>query len=150
MATGFDIDWEGVERALDRIDAALEPMPGDLDEAAMMLVQRIISRTERGVDADGNPFAPYASSTARDRSRRGRRTQRVTLSDTGKLMAAITHRVSGGAAEVYFSNRTRGRIAHWLNEGTRRMPQRRFFAASERDEEDIARLLVAGIMSRLG
>jgi hypothetical protein len=130
------LDTSDLDAVLDGILARIEPTEAELGEAGAFILRRILARARRGVDVYGNPFDAYARATVRSRSRRGRRTDRVTLSDTGRMMASATWRASPDEVLLYFASRTEGRKAGFHNEGTRHMPRREFFAASE---DDLAR-----------
>lgn len=52
----------------------------------------IQARTQRGVDADGNAFAPYSKPYAAKRVREGRSAAMPDLTFTGHMLGAITSR----------------------------------------------------------
>lgn len=109
-----------MSEGLDGLDA------GDLEDIANLALRRIQVRTKKGLDASGKPFASYRPGTLRSRNKRGRKTDRVTLADTGYVQASMKATSEDGAGVVYFTVSKFGRIAHWHNTGTRRMAQRRW------------------------
>ena len=40
----------------------------DMRELGLLARERILERTQRGIDADGQPFAPYSEQYARDKA----------------------------------------------------------------------------------
>src|ERR1700752_5174468 len=89
---------EVIVRAVkERIDRMRERLgPALADEAA-----RIVVRTQRGQDVDGNSFAPYSKQYAKHRARKGRNTTPVDLTFTGNMLSAIsTEGAEEGGATV--------------------------------------------------
>lgn len=149
MITGVEIDEEALEGILTQVALGLQVIDEDLEEAGTMVLARILRRTRRGLDVNGVPFAPYAESTRRQRKKRRRRSSKVRLQDTGKMLAAATSRVSGSEAVLHFSSATEGRKARWHNEGTRHLPERRWFEASDDDLDRAAKLIARRIAKRV-
>ena len=145
----LEVDDILVQRMLRQVEDALDVTPADLDEVADYLVFRIQSRTRQGLDHEGNRFAPYAASTKTDRGDRGRETSRVTLEDSGRMMASMRGRGEQGAAVVYFASRTEGRKAAHLDEGTKHMKARRFMEPSDGDIEGALVILLRRMTDRI-
>lgn len=104
---------------------------GDLEDIANLALRRIYVRTKKGLDGAGQPFAGYRPGTSRSRGKRGRKIDRVTLSDTGWMQASMKATSEDGAGIVFFAVSKFGRVAHWHNTGTRRMAQRRWLEFDE-------------------
>lgn len=145
----LEVDDHAVQAMLGDVASGLTITDADLDEVADYLVTRILGRTRRGVDVYGQPFTPYAASTRRDRDARGRTTSRVTLQDTGKMLASMRGRGQAGAALVYFASRTQGRKARWHDEGLGDNPERHFLGASDADLDGAADILIRRMTQRL-
>lgn len=69
-----------------RTEIAGEEVMVGLAEQAATIVQ---ARTQRGVDADGAPFAPYSEGYAERRRKKGR-SIRPDLTFTGRMLGAMT------------------------------------------------------------
>jgi hypothetical protein len=146
----FELDTSALDRLGVRLADVLEVRAGELNAAAGALVVGMILRTQGGRGQDGRFFKPYAASTEADRSKRGRSTKPVTLSDTGAMLASIQHRIEGDRAVVYFVDARIAERAAWLHEGTQRMPARPWFGFSQRDLDTAGALIAARIAARIG
>jgi len=133
----------------DDVEDALLITDADLDEIADFAIYRIQTRTELGRTAQGRYFKAYRPSTRRNRARRGREGKRVTLQDTGKMMASMRGRADEGDALVYFASREEGRKAAWLDEGTSKMDARPFMGMSQKDLDEAAELVLERIEARI-
>lgn len=103
-------------------------------QLSQFISARIKIRTDSGVDADLLPFTAYAVSTSRDRASRGRVTNKVTLQDTGQMMAALGARtVSDNEAVVGFFDAIQQRKAIIQQLGLGNVPTRAFFGISDKD-----------------
>ena len=111
-----DLDFEAMKRtALDRLERETQRAVSDETTALIM-------RTRRGVDVEGRGFAPYSESYADYKAEKGRnRTPDLTF--TGKMLAAITHRIERRATEllgeVFFNSTAEAQKARF-NQATRR------------------------------
>ena len=85
----IDVDDADARLGLDRLAAMLNPAPV-LDEIGSYLVTATIRRFE----LERGPDGPWK------KSGRAAREGGQTLTDTGRLRASITHRVTGNAVEV--------------------------------------------------
>lgn len=133
----------------DDVEDALLITDADLDEIADFAIYRIQTRTELGRTVKGRYFKAYRPSTRRNRARRGREVKRVTLQDTGKMMASMRGRADEGDALVYFASREEGRKAGWLDEGTSTMDARPFMGMSQKDLDEAAELVLERIEARI-
>jgi hypothetical protein len=107
-----------------------------LDRELANAARDIAKQAGQGIAADGQPFAPYAESTARARRKKGFQTSPVNLTNTGNMLRAITTKseVRDGELEgtIFFANAQAGEIATYHTEGTEKMPVRNFFGLSDR------------------
>jgi hypothetical protein len=96
----------------------------DIANRALLGIKR---RTLRGIDYQGQAFAPYAASYVRFRIKKGRQTSPVNLSFSGVMLNALRGGAFNGAARVTITGDA-GRIAnfHNSNRSRRKLPQRRF------------------------
>lgn len=75
----------------------------DMAAVGQLVRQRILERTARGVDANGQPFAPY-DETYRDRKREELgATGGVDLTVSGEMLRAITMDVTDKKVTLYFA-----------------------------------------------
>jgi hypothetical protein len=75
----------------------------DMAAAGQMLRQRIVDRTARGVDAEGQPFAAYSDGYAEQKRKAGVGTGGVDLTVSGEMLRAITVDVAADAKSVTLS-----------------------------------------------
>ena len=143
------VDTGAVDKMFDDVEDALLITDADLDEIADFAIYRIQTRTELGRTELGRYFKAYRPSTRRNRARRGREVKRVTLQDTGKMMASMRGRADEGDALVYFASREEGRKAAWLDEGTSKMDARPFMGMSQKDLDEAAELVLERIEARI-
>lgn len=104
--------------------------------AADLSRQLVVRRTRDGQDRHGQPFAPYAESTRRQRRKRGLQTRTVDLTASASgsmlddLVVTEAQQASGGtsASVAYGSARSR-RIGnyHTSSRPRRKIPRRDFF-----------------------
>ena len=72
----------------------------DLELAGEMMRSTTKQRTARGVDVDGTPFAAYAPSYAKKRTKSGRSASPVDLFWSGRMLAALTIVTNSAIKEV--------------------------------------------------
>jgi hypothetical protein len=133
------------------MQARREVTDDDLLAAAEFIRSRILDRTSRGVDASGQPFAEYSPLYAKRKAKAGGRTDQVDLygiEHHPHMLNALLTRTNPGGFEIGFYGEEAER-AEWNNEGTGRLPARRFFAASEEDLEDVREMIAARIDARI-
>jgi hypothetical protein len=132
----------------------------DMREAGDMLLRRIRTRTENGVDVNGAAFAPYSDGYASQKSAELGHS-RVDLTVSGRMLndmqvTATTTRTAtisfvsqgGGSSGGTFIQRSRSMGA--ADKAAFNNPRREFFAASDEDEQAIADGLEKLLMKRLG
>jgi hypothetical protein len=150
--------------------ATIQEAPGDLDalaqeiEAGRIVTEadrrsggefirsRILDRTGRGVDANGEAFAPYSAGYAKRKEKARGRTDQVDLYGIDQhphMLNAMLSRATPEGFAVGFWGEEAAR-AEWNNEGAGRVPERRFFAASEQDVSDVHEAIGTRITARLG
>jgi phage gpG-like protein len=132
----------------------------DMREAGDMLLRRIRTRTENGLDVNGAAFAPYSDGYAALKSAELGHS-RVDLTVSGRMLndmqvTATTNRTAtisfvsqgGGSSGGTFIQRSRSLGA--ADKAVFNNPKREFFAASDEDEQAIADGLEKLLMRRLG
>lgn len=96
---------------------------------------RIVVRTQRGLDVDGNPFPEYSKQYAKVRRNAGRRTSPVDLTFTGQMLNSIQTRVTRAlgkiTGEIFFSSASEAAKAR----GNQKL--RSFFGLSDEQVERI-------------
>ncbi|MEM1347987.1 MAG: hypothetical protein AAGI01_05465 [Myxococcota bacterium] len=148
---GLEVQTGEVEAMLAGAEAALAQgvTADDMQEAVDLLMHRILTRTREGRSVRGSYFRRYKPATMEQRTKRGRNTSPVTLTDSGQMSAALTGRVDGTTGVLYFATRRSGQIALWLHEGTRRMVARPWFGVAGPDEREMAALLANRLAARV-
>jgi phage gpG-like protein len=132
----------------------------DMREAGDMLLRRIRTRTENGLDVNGAAFAPYSDGYAAQKSEELGHS-RVDLTVSGRMLndmhvTATTNRTAtisfvsqgGGSSGGTFIQRSRSMGA--ADKAAFNNPKREFFAASDEDEQAIADGLEKLLTKRLG
>lgn len=119
---------------------ALDVLPSEeaMLNAAGRQITRIRERTEQGKDVNGSEFTPYSEKYAKRREKKGRNVTPVDLTMSGRMLNSMTPEVrspSQFAITVMDADAAIYGRAH--NEGTDKLPQRRFFDVNE---EEIAAL----------
>jgi len=125
--------------ALSRIVRRLanpRPVLEELGQALKTGTQERIKTTK--TSPDGTPFAPWSIATALARQKRGTVSGGI-LFDTGKLFNSIQYQVTGKQVEVGADESAP--YAKYLQAGTRNMPARPFVGISERDLENVRKIL---------
>lgn len=143
----------------DFVLAGIELTEQDMRDVGDLLVRRIRTRTENGIDVNGAAFKPYSPGyAAAKRGALGH--SRVDLTVSGRMLndmqaTTATNKtvtvsfISQGGSSVggTFIQRSRGLGA--ADKAAFNNPSREFFAASEEDEQAIARALEAALTERL-
>jgi len=88
-------------------------------------------------DPDGVAWAPWADGTSRSRQKKGNAEQGL-LWDTGTLLGSM--RVQVGATDVLIG--TEVEYGHWLQDGTQRMPARRFLGWGAEGEKEAEKAMI--------
>ena len=108
-----------------------------LFESASYVNRQIKRRTNRGEGVDG-AFEGYAMSTRRSRTKRGRKTGRVNLFDSGQMMSSMMFEVKNPSLGlVRFSNTPASRKAMWHHTGAGHLPVRKWFDVNNREEKQV-------------
>ena len=102
-----------------------------------MAILMITKRTQKGNLPDGGKMLPYAKSTKKSRSKRGRQTGFVDLTDSGKMFRSLDYRKKGFKNTLLFTNMERAKIASFHDSfGVGKKRVKRPFFAIGRNEED--------------
>ena len=139
-----------LERMIERAIDDLEPTKEDMQIVGDVILERILDRLSQGLGADGQPLAPYAASTRRQRAKRGREVDLVTLMDTGRMVSFIVAVPAKKHATIYVSSSTEREKLKRIEAGTRHMPPRVILAENADDMEIVADLLIARLSARIG
>jgi len=127
MLLKIEID---AEEAIDMLDGVAAVVTSDsfADAAGAFALDRILERTLSGKDVDDMAFAPYSSEYARKKG------GPVDLYDSGEMLRSLKYQVdSPTQATITCSSE----IAKYHEDGTDKMPQRKFVGLSERDTGDM-------------
>ena len=108
-----------------------------LNRVSNMAILMITKRTQKGNLPDGGKMLPYAKSTKKNRSKRGRQTGFVDLTDSGKMFRSLDYRKKGFRNTLLFTNMERAKIASFHDSfGVGKKRVKRPFFAIGRNEED--------------
>ena len=108
-----------------------------LNNVSNMAVLMITKRTQSGKLPDGGKMIAYAKSTKKSRSKRGRQTGFVDLTDSGKMFRSLDYRKKGFKNTLLFTNMERAKIASFHDSfGVGKKRVKRPFFAIGRNEED--------------
>lgn len=155
MATGYvgyEIDLSDLEALLDEVEGELRLEDNELARIGARAAFMIKRRTAKGIDYAGDPFERYSESYADFRAEHGRNVSPVDLLFEGNMLAALQNFVEGGEAVVGFASGAEARKASWHNEGTKRMPRRRFldFLEDGDEEQTLAEMAAKFMAERIG
>jgi hypothetical protein len=75
----------------------------DMVAVGQMIRQRIVERTARGVDAEGQPFAPYVTEYADAKRKELRSAGTVDLTVSGEMLRAITLEATDKTVSLFFA-----------------------------------------------
>lgn len=139
MANAITIDLVGYERIQRKLTLLQSSIFSRalMTEIGLFAMTRIKTRTVEGKDVDGTPFKPYSPRYAMFRQEYGHPINKVNLTFTGSMLSSMTFNPDADRVQLYFLNTTDERggrnpeKAFFLNE------ERRFFALSREDIEDI-------------
>jgi hypothetical protein len=124
----------------------------NLQDIAFAIRTQIRVNTRRGVDIDGNAFAPYSASYAKAKAdymgTKGKKTaksgksvtwstNRVNLMLTGVMMDSIAVSREGDHYVIYVADANRKLIALYHHTGKGNNPERPFFGISKANEKAI-------------
>jgi len=124
------------------VQAMLKAFPKRIKKASRKALGRasafveftIKHRTISGRGLNG-AFTGYADSTKRSRGKRGRKTGRVDLMDTGQMLGSMVFKVkTPSLGLVFFSNTLAARKAMWHHTGAGHLPVRKWFDVNNREE----------------
>ena len=97
----------------------------------------ITKRTQRGQLPDGGKMLPYAKSTKKSRTKKGRQTGFVDLTDSGIMFRSLDYRKRGFKNTLLFTNAERAKVASFHDSfGVGKRKVKRPFFAIGRSEED--------------
>ena len=118
---------------------------------AQFIRSRILDRTARGVDAEGQSFAPYSKAYAKRKDKAGGRTDQVDLYGLEQhphMLNAMLGRSTAAGFEVGFYGEEATR-AEAINEGLGHQPVRGFFRTTEEDLAQVKQELSTRISARM-
>jgi len=114
-----------------------------LNEIGSTATAMITQRTLAGTDVDGKAFKAYSPLYKQTRAKKGRSTT-VNLSFTGRMLAAIKHKlISKTQVMLHFSRGEEGRKALYLSK------ERNFFGISKNELHKINEKLIKPWMRKL-
>ena len=124
---------------LKRTPSAIEQ---SLNRVSAYGVKQITEKTQKGQKPDGGTFEPYAKSTRKSRSEKGRQVSFVDLTDTGQMFRSLTWNAKGKKSELFFRRQAENRKASYHDYfGIRKKGggkvYRPFFSIGRKDEIQI-------------
>lgn len=139
------------------VKALMNAYPKRIKESSTIAINKTASfveftikkRTARGVGINGG-FTPYAKSTRKSRSNRGRQVGVVDLFDSGKMMGSmITQPKNPFLALVTFAGTFQKRKAMWHHKGLGNLPDRPFFDISSAEKPLVASVFIKEFKRRM-
>ena len=121
---------------LKRTPSAIEQ---SLNRVSAYGVKQITEKTQKGQKPDGGTFEPYAKSTRKSRSEKGRQVTFVDLTDTGQMFRSLTWNAKGKKSELFFRRQAENRKASYhdyFGAGKKKVV-RPFFSIGRKDEIQI-------------
>lgn len=114
-----------------------------LSRTAQQAINVILKKTKSGVDADDNPFKPYSKKGSGDgyygwRKRRGK-SLTPNLSNKGQMLAAMTSKVQGTKATIFFSSAAESKKAAFNQKS------RPFFKLSARTRGQLTKFFIRNL-----
>lgn len=102
-------------------------------------LDRIMDRTERGIDYNKKKFAPLEDSDYKwkKREKTGRDADLRGFGPGTRMLDDITIKQKNREATIRFITAEKAKIAMYHNEGTNTMRKRKFFAVSKQDRKEI-------------
>lgn len=119
-----------------------EPLSNqELEAIGSEVIVEIQTRTESGKDVNGARFKGYSDRTKKSRSKRGRTTSKVDLSDFGDMLRSMTSRVESNKVIIAFSKMVENDKAYFHQTGAGKLPVRRFFAISKKQTTRVVEMV---------
>lgn len=115
------------------------------DYVGAYVVQEIIDRTQKGIDMDGRGFIPYRDPEARKKG--GRQAGHVDLNWSGRMLGSMRHKINGNQVVIYFGAEDENTKAHGHHNGSKWLPQRKFFGLDPKIKQGIVERLKRWIIS---
>lgn len=102
MANG---DYDDAAKKLGEVAEALHGVTdAQLEELGSFALSLIVARTNSGLDADGNAFAPYSDSYREWKAARGRDASHVDLAFTGHMLGSMITEPGDGEVSIVFAS----------------------------------------------
>ena len=110
-----------------------------LNRVSNTAILMITKRTQSGKLPDGGNFIPYTQKTKEIRSKKGRRTDIVDLTDSGRMFRSLDYKKRGFRNELLFRNMESAKIAfrHDILGVGKKKTKRPFFAIGKSEEPKI-------------
>ena len=104
-----------------------------MNHMALVVKNKILLRTNSGVDVNKKPFEDYNADYADEKGK-----TIVNLTDTVEMLNSITQKaLSSTKAKVFFTSKEQATKALRHNNGIGNLPKRFFFGVNEKDESDL-------------
>jgi hypothetical protein len=75
----------------------------DMAAVGQMIMRRIVDRTARGIDAEGQPFAPYTEAYGEAKRNAIRSSGTVDLTVSGEMLRAMTMEATDKRVSLFFA-----------------------------------------------
>lgn len=106
----------------------------EMERVAVDNKEEVVTRTGRGLDYDGKPFARYSAKYARFKSDKGRNVSRPDLRLSGRMLQSIQHKVLIQGKKIVARIFPISNFEALKIRGN--MRTREFFAISEKQKKD--------------
>lgn len=98
-------------------------------------ITHIRKRTENGKDINNADFEPYSDSTIYRKNKKGTKSSKVNLKDSGVMLRSLNQKQIVNGVEVFLSNRNR--VGTYHQNGTDSLPQRQWFGLNKLTKRNI-------------
>lgn len=98
-------------------------------------ITHIRKRTESGKDINNVDFEPYSDSTIYRKNKKGTKSNKVNLKDSGVMLRSLNQKQIVNGVEVFLSNRNR--VGTYHQNGTDSLPQRQWFGLTKLAKRNI-------------
>lgn len=130
---------------LDKLDLSV-PMRAVADEVKKHIQQRLDS----GIDTQGRAFTPYSAKYAAKRAKEGRGASPVNLQRSGNMMRAIQTSFTKYSCSIFVrGSRNEAVYGAAHQDGTDRLPQRRWWGATKEKWGEVLKKLHVEISRQL-
>ncbi len=114
-----------------------QPSRAQWRDLGLRMRRMIIDRTMSGIDIHEKPFAKYSTAYQKRREALGKTVDVVNLQDRSEMLNSLDYKEDSSGVDVFYSERQRGLVALYHQNGDGSLPQREHFGFTTRQTEQI-------------